>query len=182
MHHLFDWTLAPEPLQQRPGQLLHRHRRTDPAPCRFPELRRRKVLRPPLAPPLDRPPVHAEPRVQLRRSARRHAMPHRCHDHHDRAEVELAPQKPYRRRREPLAAAVPRAAKAQPFVVALRQRRRACSWLPWWKVCGVQGLAAHQAAPTPRLRGDLVVDVKQKLVERGVCEQAGVQGTSPWLS
>jgi hypothetical protein len=75
-------------------------------PADLPERARREGATPPLSPALDRPAVDTDQVGQPSHPGGGRALPHDRDQHHDRGEIDLAPEEPQRRRRSACAATV----------------------------------------------------------------------------
>ena len=113
-----------EHFTQRPGQRLIAHRRHEPRARLLPKRTLDETLQPPLPPALHRPAVKAKALPQDLHTFGCEAVPQSRDQNHDQADVNAAAQKPDRRRRVPLPAALLGAAKTIPPVPAFRSATR----------------------------------------------------------
>src|SRR5208283_2068640 len=104
---------AVKALDQRDRQAIVIDGRHECGPADLPERARRKGVAPPLSPALDRPAVDADQLGQLSHPRGGRTFPHDRDQHDDRGEIDLAPEKPQRRRRCAGAATVAGAAEAE---------------------------------------------------------------------
>src|SRR5208282_6091155 len=100
-------------LDQRDRQAIVIDGRHEYSPADLPERARREGIAPPLSPALDRPAVDADQLGQLSHPRGGRAFPHDRDQHDYRGEIDLAPEKPERRRRSACAATVAGAAEAE---------------------------------------------------------------------
>src|SRR6266540_1550267 len=173
--HETSLVVTREALEERRRQEPGLHRRHERGRGDPPERALGECLAPPRPPALDGPPAHAEQIPELPHPLRRRAVAHRRDDHHDGAQVDLAPKEAQRWRRAALSAALPRATEAEPLVAVLPKRGRPTARLAV-EVGRVQHATAGLAAFRPCLSQSLAVHLQLELVESRIPEQRSVQG------
>ena len=158
-------------LEHRSGQAGLIDGRHERGTRRLPKRHCRKALSPPTPPPLNGPAVDAD---ELRQAAHARlccALPQNPDDDERHGQIDLASEKAQRRWRLALAAAVPRAAQAEPQVVLRRQLAEPASRLARI-VVRMHRAPAYQAALAPRLIGEVAIAGKQQIMEGGVRRQS----------
>src|SRR5208337_2664958 len=157
---------AVKALDQRDRQAIVIDGRHECGPADLPERARREGVAPPLSPALDRPAVDADQLGQLSHPRGGRAFPHDRDQHDDRGEIDLAPEKPQRRRRCAGAATVAGAAEAEAPIMLLAEPGRTATGLA--AILGrMQDAAAQRASSPPRRnRHVLIKDEKQRTPPR----------------
>ncbi len=164
--------------EQRSRQTIPIDRRHERGACDLPERARCEAVAPPCPPALDRPAIDASQPGQLPYAGGSRALPHDRYEHHHRGEIDFAAEKPQRRRRRPLAAAVHGAAEAETPIVLLAQLAETAAGLAA-VARGMQCTVAQCASRASCGLGKIPVDGEQQLVESGAGQQGLVQGMHP---
>src|SRR5271157_5547520 len=161
---------AVKALDQRDRQAIMIDGRHEGGPADLPERARREGVAPPLSPALDRPAVDADQLGQLSHPRGGRAFPHDRDQHDYRGEIDLAPEKPERRRRSACAATVAGAAEAEAPIMLLAEPGRTATRLA--AILGrMQNAAAQRASFLPRRNRDVLIKDEKQLMECGVCQQ-----------